>query len=244
MCVCVCICNRFSQASANWIQIKYIVAHNCLERLNNPNREVASQPTTHIFNCTWIKINSTIRHVKLSFGETTPNLVRVFVFNFMLLKVFSKRICCKLNSELNELIDIQTFHHVTQTNFNFQIIKYFNHIAQRTICIYSVLNFKNFIIIVVRKVSWVLCCCFLACVFLFYIYSLYRCRCHTVVCYWLVDRLVAVDYVKIVVKILLGGSCHAFMRKKKKVVPSLKSSSRYAFEISTILYDVDSNYVG
>lgn len=40
-----------------------------------------------------------------------------------------------------------------------------------------------------------------------------------------------------VVKNLLGG-CHAFMRKKKKVIPSLKSSS------AVRIYGVDSDYVG
>lgn len=85
---------------------------------------------------------------------------------FWAVESFSTRICCKL---ITNWLTFKHFNMSRKQFFHFQIIKYHNHTVwlrcarvcvwvcecECSICIYSVSNFNNFIIVAVRKVSWV-----------------------------------------------------------------------------------------
>lgn len=165
---------------------------------------------------------------------------------FWAVESFSTRICCKL---ITNWLTFKHFNMSRKQFFHFQIIKYHNHTVwlrcarvcvwvcecECSICIYSVSNFNNFIIVAVRKVSWVFFFFLFACVFHFTIYSLCRRRHTGAVCLPLIGR--SVGYVGWLLKCAGRRGCHAFMRKKRKLFrPWRVHHAVHTFEISAILW--------
>lgn len=154
---------------------------------------------------------------------------------FWAVESFSTRICCKL---ITNWLTFKHFNMSRKQFFHFQIIKYHNHTVwlrcarvfvwvcecECSICIYSVSNFNNFIIVAVRKVSWVfffLSFCLRISFYHIFFMSSSPHWCCLFVIDWPIGRLCW-----LVVKMCWAARLSRIYAEKKKVVPSLKSSSR------------------
>lgn len=173
---------------------------------------------------------------------------------FWAVESFSTRICCKL---ITNWLTFKHFNMSRKQFFHFQIIKYHNHTVwlrcarvcvwvcecECSICIYSVSNFNNFIIVAVRKVSWVLCLWvffsfFLLAYFIlpYILYVVVAAVCLAID--WPIGRLCW-----LVVKMCWAARLSRIYAEKKESCSVLEEFiTRYTHSKSRRFYGVDSNY--